>query len=64
MAHPNFKLIEALRKAAQNLRNGADYAWGHHVPVIAENFAGGYPLKQERNFGACTNYLWRVDRNC
>ena len=30
MAHPNLKLIEALREAAQNLRNGADYAWGHH----------------------------------
>jgi hypothetical protein len=30
MAHPNLKLIEILREAAQNLRNGADYAWGHH----------------------------------
>ena len=30
MAHPNLKLIETLREAAQNLRNGADYAWGHH----------------------------------
>lgn len=30
MAHPNLQLIEALRKAAQNLRNGAHYAWGHH----------------------------------
>lgn len=30
MAHPNIKLIEALREAAQNLRNGADYAWGNH----------------------------------
>lgn len=30
MAHPNLELIEALRKAAQNLHNGADYAWGNH----------------------------------
>ncbi|HWI91997.1 MAG TPA: hypothetical protein VNT20_12025 [Flavisolibacter sp.] len=30
MAHPNIKLIEVLREAAQNLRNGYDYAWGNH----------------------------------
>ena len=30
MAYPNIQLIEALRKAAKNLSNGADYAWGHH----------------------------------
>lgn len=30
MAHPNITLIAALREAAQNLRNGAHYAWGHH----------------------------------
>ena len=30
MAYPNIRLIEALRNAANNLRNGADYAWGHH----------------------------------
>jgi len=30
MAHANIKLIEVLREAAQNLCNGADYAWGHH----------------------------------
>lgn len=30
MAHANIKLIEALREAGNNLRNGADYAWGHH----------------------------------
>lgn len=30
MAHPNLALIGALRQAAQNLREGADYAWGHH----------------------------------
>ena len=30
MAYPNIGLIEALRNAAKNLRNGADYAWGHH----------------------------------
>lgn len=30
MAHPNHRLIEALRIAAQRLRNGAYYAWGHH----------------------------------
>jgi len=27
---PNIKLISALREAAQNLRNGAGYAWGNH----------------------------------
>lgn len=30
MAHPNLRLVNALRKAARNLRNGADYAWGNH----------------------------------
>jgi hypothetical protein len=30
VAYPNIQLIEALRKAAKNLANGADYAWGHH----------------------------------
>jgi len=30
MSYPNLKLIQTLREAAQNLRNGADYAWGHH----------------------------------
>ncbi len=30
MAHPNITLINALRQAAKNLRNGAHYAWGHH----------------------------------
>lgn len=30
MAHPNIQLTEALREAAHNLRNGADYAWGNH----------------------------------
>jgi hypothetical protein len=30
MAHPNIKLVEALRQAAQNLRTGAPYAWGNH----------------------------------
>jgi len=30
VAYPNIQLIEALRNAAKNLRNGADYAWGHH----------------------------------
>ncbi|MCU7552421.1 hypothetical protein OCK74_25100 [Chitinophagaceae bacterium LB-8] len=30
MAYPNVELINALRKAATNLRNGAHYAWGHH----------------------------------
>jgi len=30
VAYPNVGLIEALRNAAKNLRNGADYAWGHH----------------------------------
>ena len=30
MAHPNLTLIGALRKAADNLQHGADYAWGHH----------------------------------
>lgn len=30
MAHPNLTLIGALRQAANNLRNGAPYAWGNH----------------------------------
>lgn len=30
MAYPNITLINALRKAAENLRAGAHYAWGHH----------------------------------
>jgi len=30
MAHPNIRLVETLREAAGNLRNGAQYAWGHH----------------------------------
>ncbi|HSB92085.1 MAG TPA: hypothetical protein VLC28_03170 [Flavitalea sp.] len=30
MAHPNLALIGALRQAANNLKNGAYYAWGHH----------------------------------
>ena len=30
MAHPNIFLVNALREAAKNLRNGAQYAWGHH----------------------------------
>lgn len=30
MAHPNIQLVNALREAAKNLRNGADYAWGNH----------------------------------
>jgi hypothetical protein len=30
MAQPNTHLINALRQAAQNIRNGSHYAWGHH----------------------------------
>jgi hypothetical protein len=30
MAYPNLALVEALREAANNLRHGAHYAWGHH----------------------------------
>lgn len=30
MAHPTIQLVAALRQAAQNLRNGQHYAWGHH----------------------------------
>jgi hypothetical protein len=30
MAYPNLALINALREAANNLSNGAHYAWGHH----------------------------------
>jgi hypothetical protein len=30
MAYPNLTLIEALRQAARQLRDGASYAWGHH----------------------------------
>lgn len=30
MATPNLQLIDALQLAANRLRNGAHYAWGHH----------------------------------
>jgi hypothetical protein len=30
MAKANLPLIDALRKAAQNLENGNQYMWGHH----------------------------------
>ncbi len=30
MAQPNIILIDALRKTANNLQNGAYYHWGHH----------------------------------
>lgn len=30
MAYPNHTLIGVLRQAARNLKQGADYAWGHH----------------------------------
>ena len=30
MAHSNLFLINALRQAAANLKDGAHYAWGHH----------------------------------
>jgi hypothetical protein len=30
MATPNLTLIDALRKTAERLRNGAPYAWGNH----------------------------------
>lgn len=30
MAHPSIELINAFRKTAKRLRNGAHYAWGHH----------------------------------
>ena len=30
MANPSIELVEAFRKTAQRLRNGANYAWGHH----------------------------------
>jgi hypothetical protein len=30
MAYPTITLVNALRQAAGNLRNGAHYAWGHH----------------------------------
>lgn len=30
MAKPSIELIQALRKTAVRLRNGAHYAWGHH----------------------------------
>lgn len=30
MAYPNLTLINALRQAAQRLRNGVHYAWGNH----------------------------------
>ncbi|MDE3235534.1 MAG: hypothetical protein KGO81_06225 [Bacteroidota bacterium] len=30
MAHPSIELIDALRKTATQLKNGAAYAWGNH----------------------------------
>lgn len=30
MAHPSIELINAFRKTAERLHNGAHYAWGHH----------------------------------
>jgi hypothetical protein len=30
MAIAKFELIEALRETAKRLKNGVDYAWGHH----------------------------------
>ena len=30
MAIANYELIDALRETAKRLKNGADYAWGHH----------------------------------
>ena len=30
MAHPSLELIDALRKTATRLKNGAAYAWGNH----------------------------------
>lgn len=30
MAHPNLALIDALRKTAHRLKQGAPYAWGNH----------------------------------
>ena len=30
MAKPSIQLVEAFRKTASRLRNGAHYAWGHH----------------------------------
>ena len=30
MAKASFELIDALRKTANHLKNGADYAWGNH----------------------------------
>ncbi len=39
MALPNQKLIDALRTAAQQLANGAPYAWGHHGQCNCGNLA-------------------------
>lgn len=30
MANPSIELVAALRETAHRLRNGANYAWGHH----------------------------------
>jgi hypothetical protein len=30
MAKPSIKLVEAFRETAHRLRNGVNYAWGHH----------------------------------
>lgn len=39
MAYPTIQLIHALRDTAQNLRNGAIYAWGHHGTCNCGNLA-------------------------
>ena len=55
MAHPDFKLIQALRETACRLRNGANYSWGHHgacncgnllqvVTQLSENEIRNYAL--------------------
>jgi hypothetical protein len=36
MAHPNIFLVNALREAAKNLRNGAQYAGGITAPATAD----------------------------
>ncbi len=39
MAIASYRLIEALRETAQNLQNGAPYAWGHHGQCNCGNLA-------------------------
>lgn len=65
MAHPNFTLINALREAAINLRNGSHYAWGApRILQLRAFVASGYATAQRRDCSPSANSLRRVDRDC